>query len=177
MRKSFALLVTSALALSACAPSLQEAPVGTSVAPPIAWRTQLGATAPVEARWWDSFGDPQLSRLVEQAQANNPDIRIAKSVVDYIFRFMGISFLAGYKEATSGQLPQMQPKNGNGDSQASGENGSNGNGTNHGNGDGSNGDSGKEAESPDIGVDYAVLERAGALRQEGDGQQGQTGKP
>jgi ribonucleoside-diphosphate reductase alpha chain len=32
----------------------------------------------------------------------NPDIRIAKSVVDYIFRWMGIHFLAGYKEANSG---------------------------------------------------------------------------
>jgi len=82
MRKSFALLVTSALALPACAPTLQEAPVGTSVAPPIEWRTQLGATAPVEARWWDSFGDPQLSRLVEQARANNPDIRIAAARVE-----------------------------------------------------------------------------------------------
>ena len=35
MHKSFALLLTSALALSACAPSLQDAPVGTAVTPPI----------------------------------------------------------------------------------------------------------------------------------------------
>ncbi|WP_226661861.1 efflux transporter outer membrane subunit [Alteriqipengyuania lutimaris] len=82
MRKSFALLVTSVLALSACAPALQEAPVGTAVAPPIEWRTQLGAGAPVEARWWESFGDPQLSRLVEQARLNNPDVRIAAARVD-----------------------------------------------------------------------------------------------
>ena len=67
MHKSFALLLTSALALSACAPSLQDAPVGTAVTPPIEWRTQLGASAPVEAAWWESFGDPRLSRLVEQA--------------------------------------------------------------------------------------------------------------
>lgn len=82
MRKSFALLVTSVLALSACAPALQEAPVGTAVAPPIEWRTQLGAGAPVEAAWWESFGDPQLSRLVEQARLNNPDVRIAAARVD-----------------------------------------------------------------------------------------------
>jgi ribonucleoside-diphosphate reductase alpha chain len=113
------------------------------------------------------------SRFEPMGYTTNPDIRIAKSVVDYIFRFMGISFLAGYKEATSGQLPQMQPKNGNGVSQASGENGSNGNGTNHGNGDGSNGDSGEAAESSDIGVDYAVLERAGVILPKDDGQQGQ----
>lgn len=82
MRKSLALLFTSALALSACAPSLQDAPVGTAVTPPIEWRTQLGASAPVEAAWWESFGDPQLSRLVEQARLNNPDVRIAAARVD-----------------------------------------------------------------------------------------------
>ncbi|MBY8337679.1 efflux transporter outer membrane subunit [Alteriqipengyuania sp. NZ-12B] len=82
MRKSLALLFTSALALSACAPTLQDAPVGTAVTPPIEWRTQLGASAPVEAAWWESFGDPQLSRLVEQARLNNPDVRIAAARVD-----------------------------------------------------------------------------------------------
>jgi ribonucleoside-diphosphate reductase alpha chain len=29
----------------------------------------------------------------------NPDIRIAKSIVDYIFRWLGITFLPGYREA------------------------------------------------------------------------------
>jgi ribonucleoside-diphosphate reductase alpha chain len=113
------------------------------------------------------------SRFEPMGYTTNPDIRIAKSVVDYIFRFMGISFLAGYREATNGQPPQKQPEKGNGDSQASGENGSNGNGTNQGNGDGSSGDSGQAAESSDVGVDYAVLERAGVLQQKDDGQQGQ----
>src|SRR5262245_56640463 len=32
----------------------------------------------------------------------NPDIRIARSVVDYIFRWMGIRFLAGYQEQHAG---------------------------------------------------------------------------
>ena len=32
----------------------------------------------------------------------NPDIRIAKSVVDYIFRWLGITFLPGYREANLG---------------------------------------------------------------------------
>ncbi|MDX1964062.1 MAG: vitamin B12-dependent ribonucleotide reductase [Pirellulales bacterium] len=32
----------------------------------------------------------------------NPEIRMAKSVVDYIFRFMGITFLPGYREANRG---------------------------------------------------------------------------
>ena len=29
----------------------------------------------------------------------HPDIRIAKSLVDYIFRWLGITFLPGYREA------------------------------------------------------------------------------
>ena len=35
----------------------------------------------------------------------NPDIRIAKSLVDYIFRWMGIMFMPGYREANSGLPP------------------------------------------------------------------------
>jgi ribonucleoside-diphosphate reductase alpha chain len=31
----------------------------------------------------------------------NPDIRIAKSITDYIFRWMGIQFIPGYREATN----------------------------------------------------------------------------
>ncbi|QFT78723.1 Outer membrane protein OprM precursor [Erythrobacter sp. THAF29] len=38
-------------------------------------------TAPIEADWWNSFGDPQLSRLVERARLNNPDTRIAAARV------------------------------------------------------------------------------------------------
>jgi ribonucleoside-diphosphate reductase alpha chain len=35
----------------------------------------------------------------------NPDIRIAKSVVDYIFRWMGITFMPGFKEMNAGSPP------------------------------------------------------------------------
>ena len=82
MRRSLALLATSALALSACAPALQDAPVGVAVAPPAQWRTQLGVTAPVEADWWNAFGDPQLTRLVEQARLNNPEVLVAAARVE-----------------------------------------------------------------------------------------------
>jgi outer membrane protein, multidrug efflux system len=82
MRSSLLLAATSALALSACVPTLQDAPVGAAVAPPVEWRTQLATTAPVEAQWWASFGDPQLTRLVEQARLNNPDVRIAAAKVE-----------------------------------------------------------------------------------------------
>jgi multidrug efflux system outer membrane protein len=43
------------------------------------------ATASVEADthvWWDAFGDPALSALVDEALANNRDLRIASARVD-----------------------------------------------------------------------------------------------
>ncbi|MFO1064541.1 MAG: vitamin B12-dependent ribonucleotide reductase [Pirellulales bacterium] len=44
------------------------------------------------------------TRFEPMGHTTNPDIRIAKSMVDYIFRWMGITFIAGYREATTGQL-------------------------------------------------------------------------
>lgn len=82
MRKTLFALASSALLLSACAPALLDAPQGASATAPVQWRTQLGVTAPVEARWWESFGDPRLSALVEQARLNNPDVRLAAARVD-----------------------------------------------------------------------------------------------
>lgn len=82
MRRSFALAATTAITLSACAPTLQDAPLGAAVAPPADWRTSLEGTAPVEADWWASFGDPQLSQLVERARAANPDVQVALARVE-----------------------------------------------------------------------------------------------
>jgi ribonucleoside-diphosphate reductase alpha chain len=45
------------------------------------------------------------TRFEPMGHTSHPDIRIAKSVVDYIFRWMGLTFLAGYREAATGQLP------------------------------------------------------------------------
>lgn len=44
------------------------------------------------------------TRFEPMGHTTNPDIRIAKSMVDYIFRWMGINFIAGYREAATGQL-------------------------------------------------------------------------
>ncbi|SFO98826.1 efflux transporter outer membrane subunit [Qipengyuania nanhaisediminis] len=82
MRRPIALMATCALAVSACAPTLQEAPPGTAVTPPTEWRTSLEVTAPIEDDWWNAFGDPQLSRLVEQARANNADVQVAAARVE-----------------------------------------------------------------------------------------------
>src|SRR3990170_4996295 len=45
-------------------------------------------------------------RLEREGYTKNTDIRIAKSLIDYIFRWLGITFLPGYKEASLGVLPR-----------------------------------------------------------------------
>jgi ribonucleoside-diphosphate reductase alpha chain len=42
------------------------------------------------------------TRFEPMGHTKNPDIRIAKSIVDYIFRWLGITFLPGYREASAG---------------------------------------------------------------------------
>ncbi|TXC69150.1 efflux transporter outer membrane subunit [Sphingorhabdus soli] len=82
MRKAFLPTSLAAVVLAGCAPTLADAPAGVAVAPPLEWRTQLAATAPVEAQWWEGFGDPELTRLVERARNNNPDVMIAAARIE-----------------------------------------------------------------------------------------------
>ena len=44
------------------------------------------------------------TRFEPMGHTKNPDIRIAKSLVDYIFRWLGITFIPGYREANKGLL-------------------------------------------------------------------------
>lgn len=74
-------LLALVAALSACAgPHVETAQVP-PVEPPARWRVDAGPTAPLDAAWWQSFDDPALTRLVEQALANNLDIAVATSRV------------------------------------------------------------------------------------------------
>jgi ribonucleoside-diphosphate reductase alpha chain len=45
------------------------------------------------------------TRFEPMGHTTNPDIRIAKSVVDYIFRWLGVTFLPGFREASQGIAP------------------------------------------------------------------------
>jgi ribonucleoside-diphosphate reductase alpha chain len=49
------------------------------------------------------------TRFEPMGHTKNPDIRLAKSIVDYIFRWLGITFLPGYREANRGPLPDEPP--------------------------------------------------------------------
>jgi ribonucleoside-diphosphate reductase alpha chain len=57
-------------------------------------------------------------RFEPQGYTKNPDIRIAKSPIDYIFRWLGITFLPGYKEASQGVLPSSDKSDDSGDTES-----------------------------------------------------------
>ena len=56
------------------------------------------------------------TRFEPMGHTKNPDIRIAKSLVDYIFRWLGITFISGYREANKGLLKEDPNKTDDGDS-------------------------------------------------------------
>ena len=45
------------------------------------------------------------SRFEPAGFTKNPDIPIAKSIADYIFRWMGMEFIPGYREANAPRRP------------------------------------------------------------------------
>jgi NodT family efflux transporter outer membrane factor (OMF) lipoprotein len=63
--------------VAGCAGPRPAIPSAASVVPPTSWRNQLPATAALESGWWQRFGDPALSELVERALRNNNDIFVA----------------------------------------------------------------------------------------------------
>ncbi|MDX3908392.1 MAG: efflux transporter outer membrane subunit [Sphingobium sp.] len=81
MRTAFALASTAMLVAGCAAPNLPR-PSASSVSAPPGWRTELPApNAAVNAGWWQGFGDPILTGLVERALAHNPDVAIAAARV------------------------------------------------------------------------------------------------
>ncbi|MEG3123889.1 efflux transporter outer membrane subunit [Sphingomonas sp. GB1N7] len=80
--KRFAFLVTLALGGCILPGKRAVAPPSSAVVPPPAWRTQLPTGGPVQVDWWQAFGDPVLSALVERALAANVDIQTAAARVE-----------------------------------------------------------------------------------------------
>ncbi len=71
-----------AATLAACAGPRPAAPPDATVIAPAAWRGGADADGEMTAAWWESFGDPMLSELVEKALANNIDIALAAARVE-----------------------------------------------------------------------------------------------
>ena len=96
MRRGMSLML---LAMSACAGPRPAAPETAAVTPPDAWRSSPGNGAPVSADWWSGFGDPALTRVVEEALSNNVDLSVAASRVE--------EARAQFRLARGAQLPSL----------------------------------------------------------------------
>ncbi len=77
--RTFAVTALLAIGTAACTT------VGPDYQPPKAGEAgnsnwmEPAAIGAVDLQWWQQFGDPLLTRLVEQSMANSPDIRIAEA--------------------------------------------------------------------------------------------------
>lgn len=81
MRRAWAVVVCFSVA--GCAGPRPQLPVEASVIPQPSWRGISHDTAtPVSATWWDTLGDPALTRAVATALANNTDIHLAAARVE-----------------------------------------------------------------------------------------------
>lgn len=75
------LTLAAAGLLTGCAGVSAPPPPQAQVTPPAVWRTTLTPTAAMDQAWWEGFGDPVLTGLVEQALAQNLDVAIAAARV------------------------------------------------------------------------------------------------
>lgn len=84
MKRSTVRMLSALLAtmLAACAGLRPEAPAAAEVVPPAAWRDGKSDEGAITAAWWQGFGDPVLTQVVEKALANNVDIAIAAARVE-----------------------------------------------------------------------------------------------
>jgi len=68
--------------LAGCMPPHQPPPTEAAFTPPASWRAEGVRASEISAHWWQSFGDEQLTALVEAALAHNSDVLIAASRVE-----------------------------------------------------------------------------------------------
>ncbi|MBD3730957.1 MAG: efflux transporter outer membrane subunit, partial [Sphingomonadales bacterium] len=96
---SLAAAIALPLALAACTVGPDYAPPQTSVSPQ--W-VEPASLDPVDLAWWENFNDPLLTRLVEQAIANAPEVRVAEARV--------AEARANRDAVYGGRAPQVQAK-------------------------------------------------------------------
>ena len=70
------------LTLAGCMPARQPIPPDAAFTPPMQWRDEASRTSEISVTWWQAFGDPQLTTLIEAALAHNTDVLIAASRVE-----------------------------------------------------------------------------------------------
>ncbi|PFH10256.1 NodT family efflux transporter outer membrane factor (OMF) lipoprotein [Collimonas sp. PA-H2] len=70
------------VALAACAGPKPAPPLAAAVAPPAAWRDDSAPGSELASGWWQGFGDPVLTKIVETALANNLDVAMSAARVE-----------------------------------------------------------------------------------------------
>jgi multidrug efflux system outer membrane protein len=95
-RGAIGLAAAVALLLPACRVAsppppkeIQDQALGASKVAP-AWKAG-GEAGPVQGNWLASFSDPQLNALVDEALANNPDLRIAGARVEQAAGYLEVA--------------------------------------------------------------------------------------
>lgn len=79
---TYRLLPLLLLLTTACVPTKPPLPNQTAVTPPEAWRDSPTTVGQLPAQWWQTFGDLELTALVEAALRNNTDVLSAVARVD-----------------------------------------------------------------------------------------------
>jgi multidrug efflux system outer membrane protein len=98
MRNRTVFALIGLVALSGC--TLGPDYVRPAVQSPTAWRIDYPAAAEVaNTKWWEQFGDPALSELIETALRENRDVRIAAARVD--------QFIGALVSTRSQLMPQI----------------------------------------------------------------------
>src|ERR1035437_5396784 len=111
----FALITIAALGLSACAGM-----VDTPVQAKLREATSLGLSAAEstnampDAQWWRSFGDQQLDRLLEQALASSPSLKMAQARIARAQAAVGLAQAASAAQLSAGVDATQQKFTANG---------------------------------------------------------------
>ncbi|WP_343728888.1 efflux transporter outer membrane subunit [Duganella sp.] len=95
--RAAAAAIAAASLLAGCAATVTPPPAST-LQTPATWRTAVDgkSSGPVAREWWQSFGDPLLTALVNKALENNGDLRIARARVAQYRAQVGVT-AAGQK--------------------------------------------------------------------------------
>ena len=78
------LVVTLAIitALAGCLPKSSQTSLSSNLRPPERWSINTAAFVDANSFWVESFGDPNLTALVQEAWANNLDLSVTSLKVE-----------------------------------------------------------------------------------------------
>ncbi|MBV7537105.1 efflux transporter outer membrane subunit [Duganella sp. sic0402] len=98
--------LAAALLLAGCAATVTPPPAST-LQIPSAWRAAVEGqgSGPVAQQWWQRFGDPALTALVNKSLQNNGDLRIARARVAQYRAQIGVAEAAQKATASVDSAP------------------------------------------------------------------------